>query len=114
MSTTHARMDQLDSFGHDGPFPFERRQAWRWADDGKATALVIGGNQFGVMHEWNVIDCANEGMGALSDRLIHPGTVVSIGFDKPGRPARRGVVTRCLPAGTGYRVGVRYEGRLAA
>lgn len=114
MSTTHTHADHLDESAHDGPFPFERRQTWRWTDDGKATAFVIGGNQFGVMHEWNVIDCAHEGIGALSDRPIQPGTVVSIGFDRPGRPARRGVVTRCLPAGAGYRVGVRYEGRLAA
>ncbi|MHC4946897.1 MAG: PilZ domain-containing protein [Planctomycetota bacterium] len=96
------------------PFRFERRQGDRWSTSGAATAFRLGGDQFGLMHDLQLLDGSVGGIGAVSTTPIEPGTVVSVGFEDPTWTARRGVVVRCLPCGDGYRVGVRYEGRLAA
>ncbi len=70
--------------------------------------------RFGRTHALRTVDCSSTGVGAISDTVVTPGTYVSVGFDTPENPARRGVVARCLPCGNGYRVAVVFEGRLAA
>lgn len=81
---------------------------------GAATAFGLEGEHFGIMHEMTMCDCSHGGIAAISDDPIHPGTVVSIGFQQPGMIARRGVVRRCEPCGEGYRVGIEYQMRQAA
>lgn len=93
---------------------YERRQNDRWQSEGVATAFQLAGERFGAMYTLRVVDFSSDGLGALSDTPIEPGTLVSIGFQAPGRIAKRGVVSRCLPCGDGYHVGIQFEARLAA
>jgi hypothetical protein len=103
-------------FDPDAPEPlrFERRQADRWPLGGVATAFELAGDSFGRMHTLRTADYSHDGMGALTDDVIQPGSLVSIGFQEPGYTAKRGTVVRCLPCGDGYRVGIVFEHRLAA
>jgi hypothetical protein len=93
---------------------FERRTADRWTSQGTATAFHVSGEHFGELHELRLRDVSNEGLGAISQTVIEPGTIVTLGFSNPGYLARRGTVVRCLPCGEGYRVAVRFEQRMAA
>jgi hypothetical protein len=96
------------------PLRFERRQADRWPQEGAATAFELAGESFGRMHALRMRDFSHQGMAAVSDTVIQPGTSVSVGFQAPGCLARRGIVLRCLPCGDGYEVAVSFEQRMAA
>jgi len=96
------------------PLRFERRQVDRWPLDGVATAFHLGGDEFGQMHTLRMADYSHAGLGAECDEPIHPGSLVSIGFQAPGYVAKRGHVVRCEPNGDGYRVAVVFEHRMAA
>lgn len=114
MSTTeHEAVEMTEHSAADSLF-FERRQTQRHTLGGAATVMRVAGDQFGEMHELTMLDVSAEGFGGTSDTPIEPGAIVSIGFEAPGYPARRGEVARCLPCGNGYRVAVRFENRLAA
>lgn len=93
---------------------FERRQHDRWPERGVATAYGAAGPSFGRRFALRLLDASADGLGARSDRPLDPGTVVTLVFAEPGRPARNGVVVRCLPCGDGYRIAVRFELRMAA
>ena len=96
------------------PLKFERRQSDRWPIDGVATAFQLAGDGFGQMHTLKMVDYSDGGIGAMSQTVLTPGTMVSLGFQSPGYMARRGVVHRCEPCGDGYRVAVIFEQRMAA
>ncbi|HWB20739.1 MAG TPA: hypothetical protein VG711_10590 [Phycisphaerales bacterium] len=93
---------------------FERRGMDRWPMHGIATAFRLSGEEFGRMHELKLVDYSHEGLGAVSDSVLEPGTLVTIGFQQAGYQAKRGVVLRCLPCGEGYRVAIQFEQRMAA
>ncbi len=97
-----------------GPLRFERRRTDRWPLDGVATAFELAGEGFGRTHGLRMLDCSEEGMGAVSDTVVCPGTTVSVAFQAPGYPARRGFVSRCRPCGDGYRMAIVFDRRLAA
>ena len=88
---------------HDIPSPlrFERRYVDRWPVNGIATAICVGGANFGQMHELSMLDYSFDGLGAISKNVLEPGMNVSIGFQSPGYPAKRGTVLRCTPCGEG-------------
>ena len=96
------------------PLRFERRGVDRWPTQSAATAFCLSGECFGQMHDLSVTDYSSDGLGASSETVIQPGEQVSIGFQAPGRIAKRGTVLRCLPCGNGYRVAIQFEARLAA
>lgn len=79
-----------------------------------ATAFELAGQNFGRMHRLKVVDASHDGIGAISDTVLMPGSVVSLGFASPGQTARRGLVLRCTPCGEGYRVAIEFEARQAA
>lgn len=110
------RPTRRDSSNEDPPPPlkFERRQVDRWQMHGSATAFRLAGPQFGQMYELSLQDYSHDGLGAVCSEAIEPGSLVSIGFQKPGYLARRGTVVRCLPCGDGYRLAIRFEQRMAA
>lgn len=110
---TEARVEMGPNGEHE-PLRFERRCNNRWDMTGRATAFRLGGTSFGAIHELELADYSDGGLGAISPDVIEPGTLVSIGFDQPSLMARRGVVLRCVPCGDGYRIAVAFEGRLAA
>jgi hypothetical protein len=95
-------------------FRFERRRNDRWPSDGQATLFRLDGNHFGQMVELDIQDYSYGGCGGVSDTAVEPGTMVSVGFSMQGATARRGVVVSCRPCGHGYRVGMRFEARMAA
>jgi hypothetical protein len=100
---------------HDaGPYRFERRRADRWPASGTASAFCLSGDVFGRIHDLQINDYSHDGLGAVSEHWIAPGSEMSIGFAAPGRLARRGRVLRCEPCGNGYRVAVQFQARLAA
>jgi hypothetical protein len=92
----------------------ERRCSPRWRLQTAATCFQLGGDDFGRMHELRIVDYSDGGLGAESDTKIHPGAVVSIGFESRHLQAKRGVVVSCEPGGRGYRLAIRFEHRLAA
>lgn len=92
----------------------ERRINDRWTLDGAAVAYETGGVHFGRRHALRLIDGSPDGFGAMAASPLPPGTSVVIAFPAPGGGTARGTVIRCLPAGRGYRVAVRLEGRAAA
>ena len=96
------------------PLKFERRRCPRRPLDGQASVFCLASDAFGRIHDLRLVDGCEDGVGAVSDTVIEPGTMVSVGFSIPGYIARRGVVTRCLPCGDGYRVAISYEQRMAA
>ena len=93
---------------------FERRCADRWPLAGVAAAYGAAGENFGQRFVLRIVDYSDDGLGARTDRVIDPGSIVSVAFAEPGHPIRTGVVVRCLPCGEGYRVAIRFETRLAA
>jgi hypothetical protein len=93
---------------------FERRSGVRLAYEGAATFFRLGGERFGEMHETRVLEYGEDGMSAVSDVPLAPGTLVSIGFENRSFRAQRGVVCRCSACPEGYRISVRFEGRAAA
>lgn len=95
-------------------FRLERRAVDRWPVQGTATAICLGGDRFGQMHQLRLADCSDDGLGAISSTVLEPGTMVSIGFQTPGMLARRAMVLRCQPCGEGYRVGLQFSLRQAA
>lgn len=98
----------------DGPFRFERRQHDRWSVTGVATAIGLGGGEFGRRYVLRLSDFSDAGLGATCDRVMTPGTSVVVAFQAPGLRHKQGVVARCLPCGDGYRVAIVFERRLAA
>lgn len=97
-----------------GPLRFERRASDRWSVQCAATAFRLSGDGFGRFHEMRVTDMGHDGMGAISETAVEPGSIVALGFQNPSYLARRGTVVRCVPCGQGYRVALRFERRLAA
>jgi hypothetical protein len=108
----------VTAFDHADSIPptlrFERRQVDRVPTDGHATALRVGGDCFGQIHDLRLVDYSVGGLAAICGDPIEPGTALSLGFANPGWLARRGVVRRCLPCGSGYRVAIQFELGLAA
>lgn len=96
------------------PMRFERRRLDRWPQSGVAAAYGAAGETFGQRYVLRMVDESEAGMGARTDRVVEPGTIVSVAFATPGQPVRTGVIVRCLPCGDGYRVAIQFETRLAA
>lgn len=107
-------MPQNDSGEVPESLQFDRRDEDRWNLPGAATAFRLAGDRFGHTHQLAGLDYSAGGLGARCDEALEPGTVISLGFQSPGYLAKRGVVVRCIPCGEGYRVGVRFDARLAA
>ncbi len=93
---------------------FERRETDRWPVEGVATIFHLGGESFGQMHTLKMLDYSNDGVGAICPDPVTPGSLVSIGFQSPGYPAKRGSVVHCTPCGEGYRICIAFEFNLAA
>lgn len=100
--------------GYPAPLRFERRGVDRWPVHAAATAFRLSGQRFGQVHDLNLMDYCDDGLGALSDLPIEPGAIVSIAFHSPGYAAKRGTVLRCMPCGHGYRLAIQFAARMAA
>ena len=95
-------------------YRFERRSEDRWPASGFAVAHLVSGDRFGERCPLRLCDESREGVGALSNRAVEPGTPVTLGFSEPAQPFRSGVVLRCLACEEGYRIAIRFERRMAA
>ena len=103
-----------DEFDIPPTLKLERRSMDRWPAHGSATATCLGGDRFGQMHRLQLADCSDDGLGATSDTVLEPGTMVSVGFQTPGSLSRQAVVLRCRPCGNGYRIGLQFAMKQAA
>ena len=92
----------------------DRRTHNRWPQNGAASALRLAGKRFGDIYNLRMLDCGEQGMGAISAEPIEPGTILSLGFEPTGYTARRGMVITCAPSDDAYRVAIRFQGTLAA
>lgn len=93
-----------------------------WIDDpaapepifGSATVFQLEGDCFGTMLEVVQLSLSEQGVEGTIDGPVEPGTVVSLGFEAPGHPARRGAVIGCIRCEHGWKVGIEFDGRDAA
>ena len=92
----------------------DRRQHDRWCLDCAATALCLGGDQFGRMHDLRTIDMGHGGMSAVGRDAIEPGTPVCLGFASQDQTARHGVVVASDARDGTQRLSIRFTGGLAA
>lgn len=92
----------------------EQRTQNRWPVNGTATAFCLSGDQFGQMHDLQMLDCGQGGLGAMSSDPLETGALITIGFEHSGYTAQQGKVVTCHPWHRGFRVAIRFEGAAAA
>ena len=81
---------------------------------GSVTVFHLEGETFGQMHEVIELSVSECGLDGRSSEPVSPGAVVSMGFEAPGHPARRGEVVGCVRHGEQWKVGIQFEANTAA
>ena len=81
---------------------------------GSATVFHLEGDQFGLMHEVVELSLCGEGVEAISNDPMAPGAIVSLGFEAPGQHARRGEIVGCVRCESGWKIGIAFDGQVAA
>ncbi|MCH2161858.1 MAG: hypothetical protein MK085_08300 [Phycisphaerales bacterium] len=81
---------------------------------GSVTVFHLEGEQFGVMQEVVELSVSDEGMNGTSVEPVSPGAVVSMGFEQPGYPARKGEVVGCIRCDEGWQIGIQFHANAAA
>ena len=89
-------------------FRIERRRNPRWQVPGTASLLMLGSN-LGTLVELDQLDGSPWWIGGSADVPATVGTRVSVGFSDPTARPSQGVVMRCEPKGTRYRIAVRFD-----
>ena len=81
---------------------------------GSVTVFHLEGEEFGLMHEVVELQVSDEGINGRSTNPVSPGSVVSMGFEAPGFPARRGEVVGCVRCPQGWQIGIEFHASTAA
>lgn len=81
---------------------------------GAVTVFHLEGDRFGSMHEVVELSLSEVGVEGFSAEPVAPGAVVSLGFEAPGHPARRGEIIGCVRCDGGWKVGIEFDVREAA
>ena len=81
---------------------------------GMATVFHLEGDDFGLMHEVVELSLCGRGIEATSPQPVVPGSVVSLGFEAPGHPARPGEIVGCVRCDEGWKIGIAFDERIAA
>lgn len=81
---------------------------------GSATVFHLEGDDFGVMHEVVELALCGDGVEGTSPEPVVPGSVVSLGFEAPGHPARRGEIVDCVRCDEGWKIGIAFDAQAAA
>jgi len=101
--------------GHDeGPLKFERRACERWSAIGQLEAVRCDGMGRSSLLRLDLVDESAGGLAAVTRVPMPPGSRLSVRSAPNSEHWRPGVVVRCCPSGSGYRIGVAYERRQAA
>jgi hypothetical protein len=80
---------------------------------GLITAFGLLAEEFGAIHELVEVDGSSDRIVAESAEPLRKGMRVSLGFADRSRTARLGVIDRCEPAASGWRVSIGLLGRPA-
>jgi len=94
--------------------PIEAVAGEAWTLEGCATAFSLAAEEFGRIAQLTALRYGHEGLAADVSEAFAPGTPISLGFEAVGYTARRGEVVACEPSGERFRIGIRFECRLAA
>jgi len=78
--------------------------------DGVATAFELSGDRFGAIHTLTAMEIGSTCLRAWTDSAIPEGTTISLGFQDRNQIAKRGAVTRCEHADSGYRLFIDFIG----
>ncbi|MBC24314.1 MAG: hypothetical protein CMJ32_10420 [Phycisphaerae bacterium] len=81
---------------------------------GCATAMRVGGDQFGAMYELTDLVWSGDRLLARSSEPIEPGSIVSLGFQHAGCMARRATVYGCRFEDGSYRNLLYIDQQMAA
>ena len=81
---------------------------------GSATVFHLEGDDFGVMHEVVELALCGDGVEGTATKPVVPGSVVSLGFEAPGHPARRGEIVGCVRCEDGWKIGIAFDAQAAA
>ena len=81
---------------------------------GSVTVFHLEGEAFGLMHEVVELRVSDEGINGRSSEPVSPGSVVSMGFEAPGFPARKGEVVGCVRCREGWQIGIEFHASTAA
>jgi hypothetical protein len=76
---------------------------------GAVTVFHLEGERFGSMQEVVELSLSEVGVEGLSADPVEPGAVVSLGFEAPGHPARRGEIIGCVRCEGGWKVGIEFD-----
>lgn len=74
---------------------------------GGATVFHLDGDRFGSMQALVDLSISEDVLEARADEQVPQGSVISLGFESPGTPARRGEVVHCDRHGDRWHVGIR-------
>ncbi len=91
----------------------ERRAETRESAFGTLAATYSGDGRHGIT-QLELVDRSPSGLGALTQAPIEPGMIVTICPEGSTRPSLSGRVTRCTPAGEGFKIGLVFTRRSAA
>lgn len=78
---------------------------------GTITAFGLLAEEFGAIHELVEIEASADRLVADSAAPLRRGMRVSLGFEDRSRTARLGVIERCEPADSGWRISIGLLGR---
>lgn len=74
---------------------------------GGATVFHLDGDRFGSMQALVDLAINEDVLEARADEQVPAGSMISLGFEAPGTPARRGEVVHCDRHGDRWHVGIR-------
>ncbi|MBL9033052.1 MAG: hypothetical protein JNM80_15245 [Phycisphaerae bacterium] len=98
---------------HDA-FRFDRRGLRRAVETGSAMAAFYDEDGAISLTRVDLVDSTPRGIGMMSPLEVEPGVRVCLYSGAWPMPHRAGIVTRCVPEGEGFRVGLRCDDRAAA
>ena len=111
-------MSQFQAFENTGNHDFSASFVHKGRDataiPGSVTVFHLEGEEFGLMHEVIELSVSDEGVNGRSTEPVSPGAVVSMGFEAPGIPARRGEVVGCVRCHEGWQIGIEFHNNAAA
>ena len=81
---------------------------------GTVSLMMLAGDEFGRMHELDELRVHDGRLHGVSRESVPMGSIVTLGWQDPGRTACRGVVAFSIRATSGWRVTVELDSKLAA
>ncbi len=96
------------------PLQFDRRCSTRWQAIGPLEAVRTDGFASPTTFRINLVNESAGGLAANTNVPLAPGTQLRVRTSPNIDAWRNGVVVRCMPSGSGYRIALAYQVRRAA